>query len=193
MGLRYYHLGDTDVRHRMVGLWTEEVAHLSSSYSRGDWPYGKLLTEDGFQTFLATMPNALGAHDDDWLEQTISPPRFWLPHQLRSKPKGGFTTVDYDQPEAAHRLAMGEFNTAYVRGLASALESRGETHCVIYRAGTAVEPRAAYCTALEGSQAPISQLLQDHRANYWPVRNADARPIPSGPNCHHSIRALTAE
>lgn len=189
MGLYYHHLDDPDVRSRSAALWEEELQELQRDYPRDEWPYGKLLTDEGFETFLRATLEALLNHEDEWLRRQMSDEAYWQPHLQRMKPKGGYTQVDYDKDDAIRRLTIGEFNGAYVRGLASTLLDRGETQGLVYRAGKAVEERTIYCTQLEESQVNLEQLLRDHRANYWPTRRSGARPIPSGPNCHHSIRA----
>ncbi|HYN50746.1 MAG TPA: hypothetical protein VES62_07455 [Thermoleophilaceae bacterium] len=190
MGLLFHHLADPEVRQRMVGMWRDEFAALKAGYPRQEWPYGRYLIDAGWAAFETAMPQALTEHDDDWLAAQVRDPRYWLPKASRAKPVGGRTWVDYDKEDALRRLATGEFNVAYVHGLASVLLDRGQSHCVVYRAGVAVEPRDAYCTNLEERQAPLAQILADHRRNYFPVRDPDAKPIPSGPNCHHSIRAI---
>jgi hypothetical protein len=189
MGLNFNHLDDPDVRRRMVDLWTDELAALKSGYPRNDWPYGRYLTDSGMAAFEREMPKALAEHDDDWLAREMGHPEYWLDKAVRRTPKGGQTLVDYDKDDALRRLTSGEFNIAYVRGLASVLVGRGQTECLVYRAGLAAEPRDGYCAFLEDQRVQLAQILADHRRNYFPVRDADARPIPSGPNCHHSIRA----
>lgn len=189
MGLYYYHLDDPDVRRRSVDLWQEELDELQRDYPRDRWPYGKLLTDAGFEAFLRAMPEALLDRDDEWLRRQMSDEAYWQPY-LRRRIKSGYTQVDYNKPEAIAKLTIGEFDTAYVRGLASTLLDRGEVQALVYRAGEAAEKRTTYCTQLEESPVDLEQLLRDHRANYWPTRRSGARPIPSGPNCHHSIRAL---
>lgn len=190
MGLHYYHLDDPEVRARSANLWEEERQKLQRDYPRDQWPYGKLLTEQGLEVFLEAMPKALRDRDDEWLRETMGSETYWQPYQRRRKPKGGYTQVDYNRADALSRLTIGEFNTAYVRGLTSTLLDRGETSGLVYRAGEAAEERTTYCTQLEDSLVELEQLLHDHRANYWPTRRSDARPIPSGPNCHHSVRSV---
>ncbi len=188
VGLHFHHLPDAKVRERMVNLWQEELGFLKAGYARQNWPYGRYLTEAGLAAFEAAMLEALAAHDDEWLAQQMRDPRCWI---AKAPPrKGQSKWVDYNRDEAVRRLAMTEFNVAYVHGLASVLLDRGQSHCVVYRAGVAAEPRDAYCTNLEDEQVLLAQILADHRRNYFPIRDPDARPIPSGPNCHHSIRAL---
>lgn len=190
MGLYFYHLGDPDVRERMVAMWADELASLKSGYARTEWPYGRYLTDSGIAAFERAMPQAIAEHDDDWLAQEMGHPQYWLEKAVRRTQKGGTTLVDYDKDDALRRLTSGEFNIAYVRGLASVLIERGQSECLVYRAGAAAEPRDGYCTALEDQRVQLAQILADHRRNYFPVRDPDARPIPSGPNCHHSIRAV---
>jgi hypothetical protein len=188
VGLHFHHLSDADVRERMVHMWQGELDFLKAGYARQDWPYGKYLTAAGWAAFEAAMPAALAAHDDEWLAQQMRDPRWWIP---KAPPrKGQSKWVDYDRDEAVRRLAITEFNLACVHGLASVLLDRGQSHCLVYRAGVAVEPRDAYCTYLEDEQVLLAQIMADHRRNYFPIKCPDARPIPSGPNCHHSIRAL---
>ena len=63
-----------------------------------------------------------------------------------------------NRPEALRRLCFGEFNIAYIRGLAHALIERGETHALIYRAADAAEPRGL-CTSWEGQNVPLQQVI----------------------------------
>lgn len=191
MGLTYHHLGDEEVRQQMAALWRAEGAELARSYPRDKWPYGKLLSDEGWEAYGKIMPTALLEFDDTWLESQMASGQYWLEKLPRRKPKGGVTLVEYDKADAIRRLAVGEFNTAYVRALATVLLGRGATRCMVYRAGPAVEQRLAYCTGLEGSELPLQQVLNAHRA-YFPERRPSAQPIPSGPHCHHSIRAVAS-
>jgi hypothetical protein len=89
---------------------------------------------------------------------------------------------------AAERLAVTEFNTWYVRGLAKRLLDEGVTQCQVYRAALPKwEP--ADCTKHEGQAYPVKDVYDGHRAKYWPEpRNPNAFSIPAGPSCHHTIR-----
>jgi hypothetical protein len=91
---------------------------------------------------------------------------------------------------ATNLLCLGEFNIAYVRGLAEVLVEREETECVVYRAQDASEPRCE-CTDWEGQSFALRDVIEGHRARYWPPESADesAFSVPSGFNCHHSIRS----
>lgn len=109
----------------------------------------------------------------------------------RRKPKGGISMVKYNKRDALERLCLGEFNIAYIRGLARTLQGRGETECVIYRANRAYEPRGE-CSEWEGQAFALQDVVDGHRARYWPLGNgrSDAFSVPTGPNCHHSIRSI---
>lgn len=189
MGFVYYHLDDKDVRVASEGGWREEWAELAAGWPRGQC-YGKLLTDDGWRALEELMPVALRSQTDDWLLEQLADARYWQPYLTRRKPKGGFTEVDYNKRDALERLCYGEFNIAYIRGVARALLARGETHCVVYRADDAAEERGE-CTAWEGHEFALQAVLDGHRVRYHPPPGERAAwSVPSGPNCHHSICAV---
>lgn len=146
MGLVYHHLAEPDVRAAMVGAWYEEWNDLQANWPRGQC-YGKQLTDSGWIAFERLMPDALRGRNDDWLASEMADLTYWEPALVRRKRKGGVTLVDYNKRDALERLCFGEFNIAYVRGLARAPLARGETAAVVYRAGSALEPRAE-CTRM---------------------------------------------
>lgn len=189
MGFDFYHLGEPDVRDHMVAAWLEEWADLSANWPRGQC-YGKQLTEAGWAAFAVVMPEALAVRDDDWLTTQMSPDQYW---ELRSprRTRSGITMVNYNKRDALERLTFGEFNIAYIRGLARALVARGHTDCAVYRANPAYEPRGE-CSTWEGKTFPLGDVIAGHRVRYHPPPGLPhAWSIPTGPNCHHSIRALT--
>jgi len=188
MGFTYHHLDEPDVRAAMVARWNEEWAELSANWPRGTC-YGKQLTDAGWEAFPYAMREALAERDDEWLRAQMSNLEFWNTHLVR-RTKNGETLVNYDKPEAVRKLCLGEFNIAYIRGLATALLARGETNCEVYRADSAYEPRPE-CAAWEGKQFPLQDVIDGHRARYFPPPgDRSIFSIPSGPNCHHSIRAV---
>jgi hypothetical protein len=191
MPFTYHHLDEDDVRAAMVRLWNLENEQFIVSGRRAEC-YGADLLEVGWVEWEHAMPLALGERDDEWLVEQMSEPAFWRPTRefLRAgKPIEQRVNVEH----VAGVLGRGEFNTAYVRGLASALLERGESECLVYRADRAYQPRPE-CLALEGRTFPLQDLLAGHRARYWPPENArpDVLSIPTGFGCHHSICALTA-
>jgi hypothetical protein len=187
MGFLYYHLDDPDVRREMTVLWTDENETLVGEGLR-DQCYGKDLIEPGWEQWDRVMPQALAEHDDAWLLQQMFEQRFWRTH--RPPTRVGYKEVRVNLQWACNLLA-GEFNIAYIRGLATVLMERGETECVVYRASDASEPRCE-CTAWEGHRFSLQEVLDGHRVRYWPEDSADetAFSVPSGFNCHHGIHAV---
>jgi hypothetical protein len=191
VGFEYHHLQDSDVRAEMLNGWRDEWADLSANWPRNQWPYGKQLTDAGWVAFEQAMRDALAAEDDDWLVSEMSATAYWVDRSPR-KTKNGITMVNYNKQDALERLCFGEFNIAYIRGLARALLARGETTCMVYRADPAYVPREE-CSAWEGQAFPLEDVLAGHRARYFPPPgDKTVFSIPTGPNCHHSIRAVAS-
>ena len=192
MGLRYFHLDDPDVRAAMTAHWSSEWEALTDLPNRADC-FGKALTDAGWEAYGIAMPLALAERDDDWLLLQMDERHYWQ-ERLPRRGRGGvgWTTYAVNRDEHLRRLCFGEFNVAYIRGLAYALLERGETQALVYRAGDAAEPRAE-CTRWEGSTVPLDQVIAGHRARYWPPPgDPSAWSLPTGVNCHHSIRAVLA-
>lgn len=189
MGFEYYHLHDSDVRAQMLETWRGEWTELSEHWPRDEWPYGKQLTEAGWVAFDRAMPEALASEGDDWLVNEMGRVEYWMDRSPR-KTKNGITMVNYNKQDALERLCYGEFNIAYIRGLARTLLARGETTCLVYRADPAYEPRKE-CSDWEGQVFPLADVIAGHRVRYFPPPgDPTAFSIPTGPNCHHSIRAV---
>lgn len=51
----------------MADLWLEELDGLQADYPRQKWPYGKQLTDFGWDAFLTAMPDALARRDGNGL------------------------------------------------------------------------------------------------------------------------------
>jgi hypothetical protein len=191
VGFQYDHLNESDVRAQMLAAWCEEWADLSANWPQEQRPYGKQLTDAGWVAFEQAMPEALASKDDDSLVGEMGRVEYWLDRSPR-KTKNGITMVDYNKQDALERFCFGEFNIAYIRGLARALLARGETTCVVYRADPAYQPRSE-CSAWEGQTFPLADVIAGHRARYFPPPgNQTMFSIPTGPNCHHSIRAVVS-
>ncbi|HWX88063.1 MAG TPA: hypothetical protein VNX67_07810 [Solirubrobacteraceae bacterium] len=152
MGFQYYHLDEEDVRTEMVGAWQGEWANISANWPR-DQCYGKQLTDAGWANFDRVMPEALAVHDDDWLVGQMAPAEYWQ-NTLTRRTRSGVTMVDYNKRDALEKLCFGEFNIAYIRGLAKALLARGEATCTVYRANPAYVPRGE-CSHWEGQPFPV--------------------------------------
>jgi len=94
--------------------------------------------------------------------------------------------------QASERLAITEFNTWYVAGLAARLREEGVTDCRVYRAGI---PRwqAAGCSVHEGQTYAVAEIIAGHRVGYWPAPGVPGRlSIPARPGCHHTIERVAA-
>jgi hypothetical protein len=188
VGFIYHHLEEADVRAAMVAHWRQEFAELTQHDARSQC-YGRQLTDAGWVAFEVAMPEALTSRDDDWLVSQMASSTYWLPKSPR-RTRSGVTMVNYNKQDALDRLCLGEFNIAYIRGLAHALRARGETECIVYRANPAYEPRGE-CSAWEGRSFSLDAVLTGHRARYFPPPgDAAVWSVPSGPHCHHSIRAV---
>lgn len=192
MSFTYHHLDDRDVRAAMVDCWRAENDDLVASGLRSDC-YGADLVEVGWREWETAMPEALANRDDDWLVEQMLDPSFWRSHRPRKLKSGGYSQSRVSPSWASKLLCLGEFNIAYVRGLSEVLLGRGETECIVYRASDAAEPRCE-CTAWEERRFPLQNIANGHRARYWPLESCDpsAFSVPSGFNCHHSIRAADA-
>ena len=174
MPYAFQELDDTTRRSMLREFEKEELS--------GNGYRSAVLSERGRSSFSALMRDAIEHGDEATLQDALSAPGYWLDVDAR----GAKVTPD----KVAGRLARTEFNTWYVRGFSSRLLDEGVEYAEVYRADTAVEPRAE-CREHEGRQFPVADLYNGHRARYWPT-GADpaAFSIPVGPNCHHTIRRV---
>lgn len=187
VGLLLHHLDDDDVRQVQTEHWQTEFANLCGRYGLDQRPYGKLLTPAGWDALARVMPEALSLHTDDWLAEQMSDLSYWKPTYMRRNRSGTYSDVNYNKPDAIRRLALTEFNTAYVQAVAMVGLQRGFTTGELYRAGDAAERRAR-CVDMEGQQVPLRGLLDDFRCYFPGPSSPTALPVPAGPNCHHSVR-----
>lgn len=192
MGFQFHHLGEPEVREATVELWRNENETLLAAGNRAEC-YGQDLVEPGWAQWERVIPEALSSHDEEWLTNQMLDPSFWRSHRTRALRSGGFSDQRISPSWVAPFLCRNEFNIAYIHGLASVLLDRGETECVVYRANAAYEPRGE-CTSWEGQRFATQDVFDGHRIRYWPTESKQpaAFSVPSGPNCHHSIRAVDA-
>ena len=175
------------MRQTMVDLWAQEQVHLEADLPRDKWPFGRHLTTEGWTAFLAAMPSALAGHDMVWLAERMNAHALWETYYLQHR-RTGTVRARVGQPNALIMLTYGEFNTAYVRAVATTALQEGISTSVIYRAAPAGYPRDT-CTYMEGAQIACTAILSGHRA-YHTGELAEIS-IPAGPNCHHSILVPT--
>ena len=145
------------------------------------------LNELGRSEFVKIMKNNINTGNEISLKEELSDKSFWKESGIRNR-AGKEYTYRINPVNSAERLALTEFNTWYVKGLATRLLDEGESKCSIYRADTAVEPRCE-CTKWEDMQFDLKTIIEGHRKRYHGSNiDKSAMSIPSGPNCHHTIR-----
>ena len=182
--LQLDHLDYPGVRERMVADWTLEVEDLERRLPRERWPFGRGLTAAGWDHYLASMPVALREKDMAWLAATMNDRSLWMAYGNRMR-KGHMEQYRVNIPDAAVKLAHGEYSIAYTRAVAGLAIEGGIPTCEVYRAGYAANPRWA-CTCLEGPGVSCTAVLEGHRSYFTGLYSEVA--IPAGPHCHHSIR-----
>ena len=192
MKFTYHHLEDPEVRESMVALWNAENAELLAGGNRGEC-YGQDLVDAGWEQWEKAMPAALAEHDEEWLTHQMLDPSYWRSHRPRILKSGRVSQQAVSPRWVAPFLSRNEFNIAYIHGLSATLLQRGQGECEVYRADSAYEPRGE-CSAWEGQRFSTQEIFDGHRARYWPPEAAvpSVLSVPSGPNCHHSIRAVGA-
>jgi hypothetical protein len=184
LGLSLHHLNFSHVRDRMLSAWSAETTGFADRLPRDRWPFGRGLSDAGWSVFLEAMPVALRREDMAWLADEMSNRRFWVPYTIRMR-DGLPHQARVNIPDAAVRLAHGEFNITYVNVVATLALEAGIPVCEVYRAGFAVRPRWS-CGCLEGPGVSCRAVLEGHRSY---MNNTSAEiSIPAGPHCHHSIR-----
>ena len=156
----------------------------------GGNPYrSKILSREGLLAYPEIMHKALLQGSEETLAVELSRPEYWLPYTTYQR-SGKLFKRSVNFEDAARRLAITEFNTWYVCGLASRLLNEGVEECEVYRAEIAQEPRDE-CLTHEGARYLVQAIYEGHRARYWPPPgNKSALSIPAGPNCHHTIRRV---
>lgn len=145
------------------------------------------LSARGRLEFPRLMEEAIETGNEETLATALSRAEYWNTWEYAVR-AGKRYSKSINPVKVAPALALTEFNTWYVRGLARRLTEEGEEFCQIYRAAPAWEPRAE-CVQHDGQVYPVKLIYQGHRACYWPPPgNPQALSIPVGTNCHHTIR-----
>ncbi len=175
---------DTVTRCRMLERFEAEES-AGNPYRSG------VLSASGLAAFPDLMRQAIKDPNGNevTLAASLKPTNFWVPTE--SYVRDGVTRERKVNPnQAAERLALTEFNTWYVAGLAHRLQDEGVSECRVYRAAVPKwEP--AECSIHEGQVYPVADLIADHRISYWPPPGVLGRPsIPAGPGCHHTIERV---
>src|SRR5260370_33975399 len=148
-------------------------------------PYrSEVLTELGLTEWQGIMRQAMT--DPDGSEVTLAAALNRQGYWRATDARGRRVNV----AQASERLAITEFNTWYVGGLAARLQAEGETRCRVYRAAIPKwEP--AGCSAHEGQTYALAEIIAGHRIGYWPPPGVQGKlSIPAGPGCHHTIERV---
>lgn len=162
----------------------ELEAELASSN-----PYvGKNLSAEGRGAFSRLMREAINTGNEVTLADALTRAGLWKAKETYER-NGIVRERRINVRQAAERLALTEFNTWYVRGLARRLLDEGVSHCQAYRAA---QPKwePGECAAHEEKIFTVQEIYEGHRARYWPCENSAAMSIPFGPGCHHTIRRV---
>jgi hypothetical protein len=157
---------------------------------RGEAPWRSVeLTPVGQEAYVEQLREAIRGGDEEGLCVSLARAPYW--NQMETYTRNGVTRERMiNVRQAAERLAMTEFNTWYVRGLARRLLFEGATQCRVIRAAP---PRrenghCGTCLAYEGAVLRVQEVYEGHRARYWPEPGDPAAlTIPFHPGCHHTI------
>lgn len=146
----------------------------------------RVLSDHGRRQFPQIMEEAIKSGDDGILAQALNKQAFFQDRPRRTKT--GTTKVRTNPTADSKMLALTEFNTWYVRGLSRRLMEEGVEVCEVYRADPALVPRCE-CTAWKDRVFSVRDVYDGHRTRYHGAgSDRSAFSVPSGPNCHHSIR-----
>lgn len=146
------------------------------------------LSQAGRSVWPELMAAAIDHGDDETLRAALSDPRYFVPTEMARRRGGAMFPRRVNPFHAAETLALTEFNTWYVRGLASRLLAEGVEWCQAYRAGVP-KYTTGRCSVHEERLFLVQEIYDGHRAAYWPEPGRPAvLSIPCHPNCHHSIR-----
>jgi len=153
-------------------------------------PYeGKGLTPAGRAAFPDLMRQAIKSGDPSSLAAALDRREYWYEKETYLR-KGVPSERKVNAAQAASRLAIGEFNTWYVRGVAKRLLDEGVAECEVCRA---MEPKwePGDCAQHEGMIVSVQEVYDGHRVCYWPEPgNPSALSVPFGPGCHHVIKRV---
>lgn len=162
------------------------IAALEDEEASGRPYQSKIMSPQGLEAYSSIIRASINSGTEVTLADDLADPRFWKEKNARG------ATVN--PMAAAAALALTEFNTWYVAGLAAVLQNEGATHCEVYRADDPRGDRAS-CSAHEEQPYPLADVVAGHRIGYWPRNGTPVKgafTVPAITNCHHTIRRLTA-
>lgn len=175
---------DSTIRKWMLGRFENEEA--------GGDPYRSTrLTPAGLSVFADLMRQAITDPNGNevTLTASLSSAAYWVQTEMYTR-NGVRRRRNVNAKQATEQLALSEFNTWYVAGLAHRLQDEGDSQCRVYRAAVP-KWQPAECSTHEGQVYPLSDLIANHRISYWPPPGISGQlSIPAGPGCHHTIERL---
>lgn len=181
MSMNYEELDDTT---RQCMLEEFEAEQQSEDRYRS-----RSLSPEGLRVFPELLREAIRNGTEVSLFESGSHAEYWDPTEsyVRNNVE---RTRRRNIPQAARRLALTEYSTWYVRGLARRLMDEGVEECQVYR-GEQPKWEPGECAEHEGVIVDVQRVYEGHRARYWPEPgDPDAFAIPFGPGCHHVIRRV---
>ena len=181
MAMSYEELDDRTREYMLSEFEKEQVSGM---------PYqSKSLSSEGLKVFPSLMREAIKSGNEVSLARSLDPAELWEPTEVYIR-EGMSHTRRRNVRQSAVRLALTEFNTWYVRGLAKRLLDEGIESCQVYR-GEQPKWEPGECSEHEGRITSVQEIYANHRARYWPEPgNKAAFSIPFGPGCHHVIRRV---
>jgi len=183
MNMKYEELDQTTRQYMLREFEAEETSGK---------PYrSKALSADGLRAFPGLMRQAIQSGNEQTLYQALNVPEYWEPDEPYVR-GGAQRTRRRNIEQSARRLALSEFGTWYVRGMARRLLDEGEEECQVYLAETPdTDGKPGECSLHEGMVLPVREVYKGHRRRYWPEPgNRAALSVPSSPGCHHLIRRV---
>jgi len=181
MAMNYEELDDRTREYMLAEFENEQASGM---------PYrSKALSQAGLKAFPDLMREAIKSGNETSLVAALNRVDLWDPDEEYTR--NGITRKRRrNVAQSAMRLALTEFSTWYVRGLAKRLLDEGVDRCQVYR-GEEPKWEPGECAEHEGRIVSVQEIYDNHRVRYWPPPgDKTAFSIPFGPGCHHVIRRV---
>lgn len=165
------------------------LAEFEKEEASGNPYRSTALSSTGLSVLPDMMREAIKSGTEVTLCQALENVTYWEPTEEYTR-SGVTRTRRRNIPQSARRLALTEFSTWYVTGLAKRLLDEGVEKCQVYR-GEQPKREPGDCAVHEGQIVSVKEIYDNHRVRYWPEPgNQIAFSIPFGPGCHHIIRRV---
>ena len=181
MAMNYEELDDRTRKYMLSEFENEQASDMSYQ--------SKALSRVGLTVFPGLLREAITSGNELLLAYALDRGELWESEEQYIR-NGAVHSRRRNVSQSATRLALTEFSTWYVRGLAKRLLDEGITVCQVYR-GEQPKWEPGECSEHEGRIVSVREIYDNHRVRYWPEPgNRAAFSIPFGPGCHHVIRRL---